>query len=320
MEAVSATSLPESDGWQYEPKWDGFRCLALKDGDRVEIHSKSAKLLTPHFPEITGALRALALARLVLDGELVIPVNGVLSFDHLLARFSRAGGGSRQHAAEYPAVMFVFDILAHELEELAGEPLRSRRSRLEQFAKLHLDGDKGAIRLSPATTDHEVARKSLELAGTSLDGVVAKRLDLPYQAGVSKGMLKIKRLRTVDCVVGGVIFGGTRSAVSHILLGLYEGELLHFIGSAPLRSADGKKLAAIVEGAIGPPGFTGRLPGQVRAQFGHRTGEWHPLKPVIVAEVQYDHFTGGRFRHGAKFLRWRPDKEAAACLITQVQV
>src|SRR5262249_56145471 len=110
MEAVSATSLPESDGWQYEPKWDGFRCLALKDGDRVEIHSKSAKLLTPHFPEITGALRALALARLVLDGELVIPVNGVLSFDHLLARFSRAGGGSRQHPAEYPPVMFLFSL------------------------------------------------------------------------------------------------------------------------------------------------------------------------------------------------------------------
>jgi len=172
--------------------------------------------------------------------------------------------------------------------------------------------------LSPATTDLEVARKWLELAGTSLDGVVAKRLDLPYQPGASKGMLKIKRLRTVDCVVGGIICGGSKTAVSHILRGLYDGELLHLIGSAPLRAADGKKLADIIAGAIEPPGFTGKKLGQVMTQFGHRIGEWHPLKPVLVAEVQYDHFTGGRFRHGAKFVRWRPDKAAVTCSIGQV--
>ena len=216
-------------------------------------------------------------------------------------------------------MMFVFDILASEGDVLAGEPLSSRRARLERFAELYLGGDKGAIRLSPATTDIEVARMWLELAGTSLDGVVAKRLDLPYQPGTSKGMLKIKRFRTVDCVVGGIIYGGTKSAVSHILLGLYEGELLHFIGSAPLKAAEGQKLAAIVADAIEEPGFTGKKPGQVMTQFGHRIGEWHPLKPVLVAEVQYDHFTGGRFRHGAKFLRWRPDKNAGGCITAQLR-
>jgi ATP-dependent DNA ligase len=318
MEAISVSSIPQGEGWQYEPKWDGFRCLAFKDGDRVELRSKSAKLLTAHFPEIADALRALKSAAFVLDGELVIPVNGVLSFDHLLARFARSKG-SRQQAAEHPAVLFVFDILADEAEELASEPLSSRRFRLERFAEMYLEGDKNAIRLSPATTDVEVAKKWLALAGTSLDGVVAKRLDLPYQSGTSKSMLKIKRLRTVDCVVGGIIYGGSKAAVSHILLGLYEDELLHFIGSAPLRAAEGKRLATIIADAIEAPGFTGRMPGQVMTQFGHRIGEWHPLKPVLVAEVQYDHFTGGRFRHGAKFLRWRPDKDASACLIAQVQ-
>lgn len=151
MEAVFAAALPVGDGWQYEPKWDGFRCLAFKEGDKVELHSKSAKLLTAHFQEIADALRALQPTSFVLDGELVIPVNGVLSFDHLLARFARSKG-SRQQAAEYPAVMFVFDILADEAEELASAPLSMRRERLERFAELYLDGDKGAIRLSPAQT------------------------------------------------------------------------------------------------------------------------------------------------------------------------
>src|SRR5262245_15933931 len=152
-------------------------------------------------------------------------------------------------------------------------------SRLEAFAEAYLNGDKGSIQLSQATTDSEVARKWLSLAGGSLDGVVAKRLDAPYQRGTSKAMLKIKRLRTVDCVVGGIIYGG-KSAVSHILLGLYEGEVLHFIGSAPLRATAGKRLATIIGDAIEPPGFTGRVPGQVMRQFGHRIGEWHPLQPA----------------------------------------
>jgi len=298
-------------------KWDGFRCLAFKDGDNVELQSKSQKMLTAFFPEVVAALGKLTTETLVLDGELVIPVNVQLSFDHLLMRLSRARGGSPEHAAEYPALLFVFDVLADESGELTGAPLSERRSRLEVFADQHLDGDKGTIRLSPATRDIEVARKWLALAGGSLDGVVAKRLDAEYQPGTTRAMLKVKRAHTVDCVVGGVIYNAGKTSVTHILLGLYEAELLHFVGSAPLRAADGKKFAAVIADAIEPPGFSGRQPGQVRAQFGHRMGEWHPLIPTLVAEVQFDHFTGGRFRHGAKFLRWRPDKEAIHCTIAQ---
>src|SRR5262245_47254914 len=190
MEAVSVCAIPKDAGWQYEPKWDGFRCLAFRDGDKIELQSKSAKMLTSHFPEIADAVRALKPGGFVLDGELVIPVKGELSLDQLLARFSRSMGGSRKHAAEYPAVLFVFDILADESGELAAEPLLSRRARLERFAELYLEGEKCSIRLSPATTNIEVAQKWLDLAGTSLDGVVAKRLDLPYQPGASKGMQK----------------------------------------------------------------------------------------------------------------------------------
>lgn len=317
MEAVSVASIPEGDNWQYEPKWDGFRCLAFKHGDIVELQSKSEKMLTTYFPEVVRTMRALHAATLVLDGELVIPVDGKLSFDHLLMRLSRTGGGAKRQAGEYPAVFFVFDLLADaDGEVLTGQPLSVRRSKLEDFADNNLDGDKGTIRLSPATRDIEVARRWLDLAGTSLDGVVAKRTDVPYQPGTTRYMQKIKTLRTVDCVVGGVILKG--GAVSHILLGLYDGDLLNFVGSAPLRQMDGKKLASEIGKLIEEPGFTGKKPGEVRTQFGHRMGEWQPLNPKLVAEVQYDHFTGGRFRHGAKFLRWRPDKKPQQCTLSQV--
>jgi ATP-dependent DNA ligase len=186
MEAVSAGAIPEGKDWQYEPKWDGFRCLAFKDADIIQLQSKSQKMLTAFFPEVADSLRALEPQSFVLDGELVIPVGGELSFDHLLMRLSRARGGSREHAAEHPALLFVFDILADESGDVTGTPLSERRSRLERLADQHLDGDKGTIRLSPATTDIEVARKWLALAGGSLDGVVAKRLDTGYQPGPAK--------------------------------------------------------------------------------------------------------------------------------------
>jgi ATP-dependent DNA ligase len=319
MEATSVASLPEGNAWQYEPKWDGFRCLAFKDSDQIELQSKSGKLLTRCFPEIVEALRRLPAKSLVLDGELVIPVEGELSFDHLLMRLTQSAARAKKLAAEHPAVMFVFDLLADGSGELIGEPLSKRRPRLEQFAAEHLE-DNGTLRLSPVTTDIAVARKWLALAGGSLDGVVAKRLDLPYQSGESRGMQKIKRLRTVDCVVGGITYSADKRAVSYLHLGLYEDGLLNFVGSAPLPAAAGKRLAPLIEGIIEPPGFTGKMPGELRGQFGKVISEWHPLLPSIVAEVQYDHFTGGRFRHGAKFRRWRPDKEAAGCTLRQVLV
>jgi len=319
MEAVSVSKMPEGPGWNYEPKWDGFRCLAFKDGNNIELQSKSEKTLTAYFPEIVAALRTLNAATCVLDGELVIPVDGELSFDHLLMRMSRAQGGTKKQAAEHPAVLFVFDILLDdEGTLLTSHPLSERRRDLERFAEQYLD-DNGIVRLSPATEDIEVARKWLALAGRSLDGIVAKRVDLPYQPGLCKAVQKIKPALTVDCVVGGVIGGTAGKPISHVLLGLYDDGLLHFIGSAPLNASEGKKLATMIAGLIQPPGFTGRLPGEAGTQFGRRVSEWQPLAPRLVAEVQYGHFTGGRFRHGAKFIRWRPDKDFTACTIAQVQ-
>ena len=319
MEALSVSKMPEGPGWGYEPKWDGFRCLAFKDGKNIELQSKSQKTLTAYFPEIVEALRSLGAATCVLDGELVIPVDGELSFDHLLMRMSRAQGGTKKQAAEHPAVFFVFDILVDNQGALLKDhPLSKRRSALERFAEQYLD-DKGIVRLSPATEDVEVARKWLALAGRSLDGVVAKRMDISYQPGLCRSVQKIKPALTVDCVVGGVIGGTAGKPVSHLLLGLYDDGLLHFIGSAPLKTSEGKKLAGMLSDIIQPPGFTGRSPGEAGMQFGRRVNEWQPLIPRLVAEVQYGHFTGGRIRHGARFIRWRPDKDCTACTIAQVQ-
>jgi ATP-dependent DNA ligase len=318
MEAISVTSLPEGNRWQYDPKWDGFRCLVFKDASQIELQSKSGKLLTHCFPEVVEAVRRLPPASLVLDGELIVPVAGELSFDHLLTRLTQSAARAKKLAAEHPAVMFVFDLLADDSSDIAGEPLRNRRAQLERFAEEHLD-DNGALRLSPATTDITVARKWLALAGGSLDGVVAKRLDLPYQPGTSRGMQKIKRLRTVDCVVGGFSYSSDKKVVGYLHLGLDQDGLLNFVGSAPLKAAEGKKLVGLIAAIIEPPGFTGKMPGELRGQFGRVISEWHPVLPTLVAEVQYDHFTGGRFRHGAKFLRWRPDKGAAHCTVERTK-
>jgi ATP-dependent DNA ligase len=319
MEAVLVSKMPEGPEWSYEPKWDGFRCLAFKDSHNVELQSKSQKTLTAYFPEVVEALRALDAAKCVLDGELVISVDGELSFDHLLMRMSRAQGGTKKQAAEHPAVFFVFDILLDDRGALLIDlPLSKRRPELERFGGQYLD-ENGIIRLSPATADIEVARKWLALAGRSLDGIVAKRMDIGYQPGVCRAVQKIKPTLTVDCVVGGVIGGTGGKPVSHVLLGLYDDGLLHFIGSAPLKASEGKRLASILGDLIQPPGFTGRLPGEAGFQFSRSLTEWQPLIPSLVAEVQYGHFTAGRFRHGAKFIRWRPDKDFTACTIAQVQ-
>jgi ATP-dependent DNA ligase len=317
MEAVSVEKIPEGAIWRYEPKWDGFRCLAFKDGDKVELQSKSEKSLTRGFPEVVHALGRLKTQSVVLDGELVISVSGELSFDHLLGRLATTPAMAKKLASKHPAVFFVFDLLAKEGDVLTGEPLSKRREQLEAFAETFLD-DNGTIRLSPATHDVEVARKWLSLAGGSLDGVVAKRLDLPYQSGESRAMQKIKRLRTRDCVVGGISYSSDRKAVGYLHLGLYENGLLNFVGSAPHKAAEGKRVIELVTGIIEPHGFTGKLPGELRGQFGRVISEWHPLAPALVAEVQYDQFTGGRFRSGAKFIRWRPEKKYGACTVAQI--
>jgi len=320
MEAQPATSLPAGLQWQYEPKWDGFRCLAFRDGKRIDLQSKSGKPLTRYFPELISALGALRAAKFVLDGEIVIPVDGNLSFDQLLMRIHPSASRVEKLSREIPCMFIVFDLLVSaEGKSLADLPLEKRRQELDRFAAQYLKKDQ-TIRLSPYTVDLSVARKWFHM-GTSVDGVVAKRRDLPYQSGTRNGMEKIKKLRTADCVVGGFRYLEKEPLVGSLLLGLYnkDGELDH-VGftssiSAEARPALTRKLKKLVK----TPGFTGKAPGGPSRWSNKRSTEWQPLAPKLVAEVQFDHFTGGRFRHGTKFMRWRPDKKPSQCTMKQVE-
>ena len=320
MEARLVDEIPAGPGWQYEPKWDGFRCLAFRDGDRVELQSKSGQPLARYFPEVVAHLRALPARAFVLDGEIVVPVDGRLSFDDLLQRIHPAASRIERLSRERPAVLIVFDLLVDPAgKSLVGRPLRERRRRLEAFAARALAG-RDDIRLSPATEDARQARGWLDMAGATLDGIVAKRLDLAYQTGERTGMLKVKRRRIADCVVGGFRYASGARVVGSLLLGLYDADgLLHHVGftsgfPAPTRKALLAKLAPLVKA----PGFTGRAPGGPSRWSTERSGEWEPLEPRVVVEVSYDHFTGDRFRHATRFLRWRPDKAPRQCTLEQV--
>jgi ATP-dependent DNA ligase len=322
MNALLVAELPTSGGWQYEPKWDGFRCLAFRDGAKVELRSKSGQPLGRYFPEIVEALRGVKESRFVLDGELVIPQGEGLSFDALLQRIHPSASRISKLSIQTPAVYVVFDLLcAGGDPAMAERTLRERRGMLERFAREHLEG-RERFALSPATDRLATARRWLSGAGGALDGVIAKRTDLPYQSGNRDGMVKVKRMRTADCVVGGFRYASKgKGVVGSLLLGLYdEGGLLHHIGFCSAFKTDArKKLAPIVEPLIQAPGFTGQAPGGPSRWSTERSTEWQPLAPKLVVEVQYDHFTGGRFRHGTKFLRWRPDKAPRQCLMSQVR-
>jgi ATP-dependent DNA ligase len=324
MEAQVVDEIPTGPGWQYEPKWDGFRCLAFRDRDRVELQSKNGRSLTRYFPEVAAYLSALPAPSFVLDGEIVIPVDGRLSFDDLLQRIHPAASRVERLARERPAVLIVFDLLVDASgTSLIGRPLRERRRRLEAFADRVLRG-RDNVRLSPATHEAAQARAWLGMTGTTLDGVVAKRLDLPYQSGERTGMQKVKRRRTVDCVVGGFRYasGSGPRTVGSLLLGLYDDAgLLHHVGfTSGFPAASRKALLSRLEPLIESPGFTGRAPGGPSRWSTERSADWQPLAPRLVVEVSYDHFTGDRFRHGARFLRWRPDKAPRQCTLAQVRV
>jgi ATP-dependent DNA ligase len=322
MEAQVVDEIPDGPGWQYEPKWDGFRCLAFRDRDHIELQSKNGRSLTRYFPEMAAYLRALPAPSFVLDGEIVIPVDGRLSFDDLLQRIHPAASRVERLARERPAVLIVFDLLVDASGgSLIARPLRERRQRLEAFADRVLRG-RDDVRLSPATRDAAQARAWLDTAGTTLDGIVAKRLDLPYQSGERTGMQKVKRRRTVDCVVGGFRYASGARVVGSLLLGLYDDDgLLHHVGfTSGFPAATRKALRARLEPLVEPPGFTGRAPGGPSRWSTERSADWQPLAPRLVVEVSYDHFTGDRFRHGARFLRWRPDKAPRQCTFAQVRV
>ena len=320
MEALAAPELPQGREWQYEPKWDGFRCIAFRDGETVELQSKSGQPLERYFPDVAACLALLKPARFVLDGELIVPVDGNLSFEDLQLRLHPAASRVNKLAREHPARYIVFDLLVDDRgHDITAQPLRERRRRLEEFAP-HFDGT--CVALSPASSDLSTARKWLRTMGGGLDGIIAKNLDAHYESGQRTGsMQKIKDLRTADCVVGGFRYASKGQYVGSLLLGLYdEAGLLHHVGfTSSIAAADRKALTARLEKFREPPGFTGRAPGGPSRWSTERTGEWEPLKAELVVEVQYDHFTGGRFRHGTKLLRWRPDKAPKQCTMAQVE-
>ena len=320
MEALLVNEIPAGENWEYEPKWDGFRCIAFRDGKKIELQSKSGQTLGRYFPEIVEALLKLKATKFVLDGELVVPVKGGLSFDDLLQRIHPAASRVARLAQETPAHFIVFDLLVDDAGKAIDTfPLGERRVKLESFAKKYLSKNPG-IELSPKTKNIAVARKWLATPGMKLDGVMAKRLDLPYRSGERDGMQKVKRMRTADCVVGGFRYASKGNVVGSLLLGLYDDNgLLNHVGyTSSFNEEQKKELTKKLEPMIKPPGFTGNKPGGPSRWSTKKTSEWEPLATKLVAEVQFDHFSGGRFRHGTKFLRWRPEKKPKQCDYEQV--
>ena len=318
MEATIAEDLPQGSDWQFEPKWDGFRCVASRQGGKVELTAKSGKPLGRYFPEMVEAIVSVKAESFMLDGELAIALDGSLSFDALQARLHPADSRIRKLAVTTPAMLILFDMLvAPGGRSLIDQPLTVRRDALEQFYARHAGSS--AFRLSPFTRDLQQARRWLSRAGGSLDGVVAKRLDEPYRSG-ERAMLKVKRLRTADCVVGGFRYESDSRLVGSLLLGLYDdaGKLDHVGFTSTITDAERPALTKKLEALRGAPGFTGNAPGGPSRWSTERTGEWEPLRPELVVEVRYDHVTANRFRHGTKLLRWRPDKSPRQCTFDQL--
>jgi ATP-dependent DNA ligase len=321
MEAQLVDELPVGPGWQYEPKWDGFRCLAFKDGERIDVMSKAGKPLARYFPDVVELLREIDAPRFVLDGEIVIPFDGTLSFDELLLRIHPAKSRVEKLAREHPAALVAFDLLVDARgQPLIKLPFSERRARLEAFIAEHV-APGSRVWLSPATTAMATVKSWFRSVGGGLDGVVAKRLDLPYQSGERTGMQKMKHMRTADCVVGGFRYASKGKLVGSLLLGLHDDAgLLHHVGfTSSIKAADKAALTKKLERLIKPPGFTGQAPGAPSRWSTARSAEWKPLAPKLVVEVQYDHFDGGRFRHGTAFIRWRPDKDPRQCTLKQVK-
>ena len=320
MEALSVDRIPEGENWQYEPKWDGFRCLAFRDGAKVQLQSKAGQPLERYFPDVVQQILMLSAKRFVLDGEIVVPVDDDLSFDDLLLRIHPAASRVKKLAAETPALFIAFDLLVTERgTALTRQPLETRRVKLSDFADRYFDRAE-SVKLSPATEKIAVVRKWFDSVGSGLDGIIAKELDKPYCSGERKGMVKVKQLRTVDCVVGGFRYASKGKLVGSLLLGLYDDSgLLHHVGFwSSIKNEEKKALTMKLEKLIKKPGFTGQAPGGPSRWSTERSVEWQPLAPKLVVEVQYDHFTGGRFRHGTKFMRWRPDKTPRQCTMDQL--
>ena len=316
MEALLAEELPEGPGWQFEPKWDGFRCIAVRSGSEVELWSKSGKPLGRYFPEVVAMFGRLRAREFILDGELLIVSGGAVSFDALQLRLHPAESRIRKLSAATPAMFMAFDCLATGKTMLGPEPLAKRRAALEKLLAAEREID---LRLSPATPDRDRAIGWLERTGGALDGVIAKRLDQPYQPG-ERAMIKVKQRRTADCVVGGFRYASKGKQIGSLLLGLYDDAgLLHHVGyTSSVAAKDRDSWTEELEALVAKPGFTGNAPGGPSRWATERSTEWQPLKPKLVVEVLYDQVTAGRFRHGTKLLRRRPVKSPKQCTMAQL--
>jgi ATP-dependent DNA ligase len=323
MEMRSVEAIPLGPGWQYEPKWDGFRALAHRDGTSVELMSKNGQPLSRYFPEIVAALAALPAGDFSLDGELVVPIAGALSFDALQQRIHPAASRVTMLARTTPALYLVFDVLREAGTDMADLALRKRRQQLEHFARAFPPD--GALRLSPATTDVTVVQGWFARVGGALDGVVAKRADRPYTSGKTDAAVKIKQMRTADCVIGGFRYAaGATGRVGSLLLGLYDDAgLLDYIGfCSAFAAGERRSLVERLRPYAGGSGFTGGAPDMAPSRWSRdpeRDRSYVALRPELVLEVAFDQVTGGRIRHGTKPLRWRTDKAPRQCTADQLE-
>jgi len=337
MLSSAADTLPGGEGWQFEPKWDGFRTLVFRDGDEILLQSRDEKPMNRYFPELVAPLAATLPERCIVDGEVVIVGVDGLDFEALLLRIHPAASRVKLLAAQAPASFVAWDLLALGDQDLRPAPLAVRRERLEQV----LAGAAAPVHLSPATRDRALAEDWFRrFEGAGLDGVMAKRLDAPYRAG-ERTMIKVKHARTADCVVAGFRWHkqGPGTMVGSLLLGLYDDDhTLHHVGvAAAFTNAVRKQLVAglapLRENALdGHPwrdwaaeqeeanARGQRLPGATSRWNRGKDLSWEPLRPERVCEVSYDHMQGSRFRHAAQFLRWRPDKRPEDCRYDQLEV
>lgn len=319
MEASLVSHLPEGKEWRYEPKWDGFRCLAYKRENRVILRSKSGKPLERYFPDIVTVLEKLPARKFVLDGELLVEGERGYSFSDLQMRLHPAASRVKMLAEKQPATFVIFDILESDTDkDMMSAPLLERRLILETFYKKYCSAEK-AVTLSPQTDSVTEAMKWLSSSGWYIDGIVAKNSTDVYVPG-ERVMQKYKRIRTADCVVGGFRYGTDSKEVGSLLLGLYDEEgYLHHVGfTSGIAKADKPSLTKQLEKLIHEPGFTGNAPGAPSRWSTERSTQWKPLLPKLVVEVSFDHVTDDRFRHGTKLIRFRPDKSPTQCTMEQL--
>jgi ATP-dependent DNA ligase len=306
--AKSARELPEGENWRYEPKFDGFRTIVFRDGDDVQLQSRNGRPMNRYFPEVVEQVLELPEQRLVLDGEMIVVVDGIQEFDLLSQRIHPAASRVQRLSEETPAALVAFDLLAQDDEVLCGLPYEERRERLAAVVA-------DPVELTPMTPGRDDAAGQW-LTGHS-EGVIAKLADAPYRPGERTGMMKIKRVRTADAVVAAFRFGKEEGTVGSLILGMYDDDAqLHVVGhTSGFKAKEKRELIEKLE-----PYMTGeRGSGEPSRWKSDEELVWEGLRPELVVEIAFDHITGQRIRHGAKLLRWRDDKDPSECDISQLR-